>query len=268
MKIFDFNIHLPDLKDDGVNDRVATEIHATNQEMIERLDYVYDLKKVHGGNFMVFNSSLFMENDEFAKYARSQTDTAAFTLLIDFRAANVYEHIEAGIAAGINCIKFHSYHQQIDSSCYPKIIEICKYAEEKGLIICLDGSYGTSKMIQYDIVDFICTIADAITKTTIIVLHSGGLQCLKILLLALEKSNIYLETSLTLPWYEGSSIEQDLAFMYKKMEDHKILFATDSPYIPFQDGYDATIRFFEKHGFSSEFQEGVFYHNAIQLLNS
>lgn len=267
MQLYDFNIHLPSSQDQHVNDRVATEMNATNQELIDRLDQRTFLDQLAGANYMVFTSGLFMEGSAFADHAKTKTKYASFTLLVDFRDPQAKEHIEAGIAAGIHAIKFHSYQQKISASDFPAVIELCKFAEEKGLIITIDGSYGTAYMLEYDIVELIVAVSLKITKTPVVVLHSGGLKCLNMFLLAADRSNVYLETSASLPVYIGSSIEQDLAFMYKALPENRVLFATDDPYFPFQKTLETTQTFFDKHGFSSQLQERIYGLNALELLN-
>lgn len=266
MKTFDFNIHLPDLNEEGVNARVGSEMNSTNEDLIERVKNHYSMEEITGGNFMIFNPNFYHQGSNFNSYVKEKLEYSAFTLLVDFRDSNVYKSIDKAIFSGINCIKFHSYHQKISRNDYSKIIEICKYAEKKQLIICLDASYGTSNMRKYDIVDFICSVANEIHNTPLVVLHSGGLKCLEIMLLALDKNNIWVEMSLSLPIYMGSSIEQDLAFMYKNLDSEKILWATDSPYIPFDKMKKSTEEFLDKHNFSQEFKENVYFNNAINLL--
>ena len=62
MKIFDFNIHLPDTSDiGGVNEKVHSEIVASGGDLIGRLSKLDFLKDIAGANFMVFNSSLVLK---------------------------------------------------------------------------------------------------------------------------------------------------------------------------------------------------------------
>jgi predicted TIM-barrel fold metal-dependent hydrolase len=258
MKIFDFNIHLP------IDKKVDSELIATNRDLIDRYSNLQlDIDAV---NFMIFNSNLFDEGNDFIKYKKSEK-ICSYTLLVDFRSPIVFEKLERAIASGINFIKFHSYHQKITSADYHSIIKICKFAEQKNIKICLDASYGTNKMLKYDIIDFICTISDHITKTPIVILHSGGIKCLEVMLLALERSNIYIETSFTLPFYIGSTIEQDLAFMYKKVDKYKIIYGSDSPYVNNKESIDISYNFFERHKLSYLIDD-IFYNNAINLLNN
>ncbi|WP_205618992.1 amidohydrolase family protein [Rubritalea marina] len=249
-----------------MNDRTATEMSANHDELIKRLDQVSFLPKLAGANFMVFNSSLFLSGDAFAVYARRKVKKVALTILIDFRDSDCIRHIEAARAAGTHCIKFHSYQQQITIDDYKVIVELCKYAESLNMAICLDGSYGTAYMTEHDTVDFICCVARHITEVPVIVLHSGGLKCLSICLLALDRPNIYVESSISLTWYLGSSVEQDLAYMYKKLGPNRVMFASDDPYFKFDEALNDAQSFYNRHKFSDEFLDRVFYQNAVDLL--
>ena len=263
MKVFDFNIHLPTFqKDSKVEDLVHSEMIATNSDLIDRSSLLKP--KLYCGNFMIFNPNLFEENNKFIDYINNTFKNSSFTLLVDFRDPNVFSKLETAISSGIHFIKFHSYHQGIDKNSYEKIIKICKYAEKNNIKICLDGSYGTSKMLKYDIIDLICTISDKITKVPIIVSHSGGIKCLEVMLLALEKPNVFVETSFSLPFYLGSSIEKDLAFAYSKIDSNKILYGSDTPYVSFDDSLNKSYLFFRKWKMENKIED-IFYNNAIKL---
>ena len=267
MKIFDFNIHLPDTSDiGGVNEKVHSEIVASGGDLIGRVSKLDFLKDITGANFMVFNSSLVLKEENFVIEVRKHVPLSAFTLLVDFRSPDGFKQIEAAHAQGFSCIKFHSYHQNIRKEDYPAILALCKHAEARGLSICLDGSYGTSFMIENDIIEFICCVSRNISKVPVIVLHSGGLKCMEIFLLAMERKNIYLEMSATQSIYEGSRIHEDLAFIYNKIGDERVLFASDSPYFEFADSVRCAKKILEQSGFDEGKQKNIFYANATRIL--
>jgi len=85
-------------------------------------------------------------------------------------------------------------------------------------------------------------------------------------LLALEKKNVWLDTSFSLPYYLGATIEQDFAFMMQKLNYERVVFGTDHPYIPFSDAFTAHISFFVKYNCSVEHQEKVCYKNALEVF--
>lgn len=265
MKVFDFNIHLPcNLKND-INENILNE----NLMSLENLEFCYSnyhndfRNNIQAGNFMLFNQNIFFENNlsNFIKKLKNDFNGSLVTALIDFKKQNVMHYLDKAILEGINCIKFHSYNQKILESDFVSITKICKYAEEKGIIICIDTSYGTSKMYDYDNIKLACYISDFITKTPIILLHSGGARILEAMLLAEEKKNIYLETSFSIAYYLNSSIEKDFAFAYKKLGCNRILYGSDSPYVNIQQSIHETIEYLEKYNFSDNEIENIFYKN-------
>ena len=87
------------------------------------------------------------------------------------------------------------------------------------------------------------------------------------MLLALDKKNIYLDTSFSLPYYIGSSLETDYAFAYKKIGTHKILYGSDNPYVNPAISLKAHMSFFEKYNFSPKEIEDILYNNSQKIIN-
>jgi predicted TIM-barrel fold metal-dependent hydrolase len=87
------------------------------------------------------------------------------------------------------------------------------------------------------------------------------------MLLAADKTNVWLDTSFSLPYYENSSVEIDFAYALKKMNFERIVFGTDHPYIEFNEGLQRHISFFNKYKFNEADVEKILYSNAIKLFN-
>jgi predicted TIM-barrel fold metal-dependent hydrolase len=161
---------------------------------------------------------------------------------------------------------FNSYLQKIGENDFARVIQVCQYAASKGLILCLDGSYGTSKMYTYDNMRLACLVADAVTSVPIVIVHSGGLRIMKAMLLAMEKKNVWLDTSFSLPYYLGSSIELDYAFTYKKIGTDRVVFGSDIPYLNSEESVKIHMSFFEKYHFSSQAIDNIMCQNARRLF--
>lgn len=270
MKVFDFNIHLPYLKSDNVNDVIAQDMSLDGEGIIKGLTLHKDeLKKVNGGNFLLFNTRFFDENlaDSVCSKLAAVTNEFYITNLTDFRRHDIADYIHRAKAAGAAAVMFNSYLQCIEEKDFKSVLETCKIAEQLGLIICIDGSYGTSKMYTYPNMKLACFIADYITKTKIVIVHSGGYNIINAMWLALDKENVWLDTSFSLPYYIGSSLEADFAFAYKKMNYQKVVFGSDHPYISFQQALDNHKSFFEKFAFPDIAIEAILYKNAYHLFN-
>ena len=258
MKIFDFNIHLPDyFQRSDIDSAVASEKTSLVSDLILRIKNLPDTK---GGNIMVFNEN-FKEHKKLREVLSSKFENFSITQLVDINRCT-YNYKD------IDCIKFHSYHQNITIKDYSRVLKLCKQASSEGKIICLDASYGGSKMHKNIPMELACEIASEIKDTPIVLLHSGGLKCMEALLLADAQENIMLDTSFTLEYYWGSPLIQDLEFIYKKIGSKKILFGSDSPYCCLENQIKYMQILCDKIFPDKEDQDNIFLYNALALINN
>lgn len=269
MKIFDFNIHLPFISHPDVNVVIEQDLNLTVEGIQQGFDFhKNEIASCEGGNFLLFNTRLFNEDVlPFFQSVNGYLKYVKYTALIDFRYEHVYDYINCLHAAGVHAIMFNSYLQQITESDFKQILQVCEYASSKGLKICIDGSYGTSKMYTYDNMRLACFIADHIVKTPIIIVHAGGYRVIEAMLLAADKKNVWLDTSFSLPYYRHSSVEQDFAYVIKKMDYSRVVFGSDHPYIPFREALSSHLVFFDKHKFTNPQIEKIMFTNALELYS-
>lgn len=273
LPIYDFNIHLP-MGNDGLDKRHEEDMKMEVGDIKEALGfYADDLTIVKSANFMLFNQHITESEHfkaEFQELRNSSIvdDSSIFTLLLDFRHPTVRQHINDANRLGIKGIKFHSYLQKIKEEDFAVIIELCRYAENLGMFICFDTSYGTINLYKYDNLRLATEVASEIKKAPIILLHSGGARVIEAMLIADMQENIYLETSLTLPFYDGSNLWKDLAYTYRKLNCDRVLYATDFPYITLERSLEAHTKFFTEFNFSSEEIDKIMFQNAGRLIRS
>ena len=270
--MFDFNVHLPcrlDLNTEGriLDDRGMgvddlRRCHAMHHDVLK--------KELAGANFMLFNEELPYDNSpigDWIQEVRRTWGVAAFTQLLDFRRKGIETALDRIAAAGINGVKFHSYVQRIGESDFQNVLVAARLAEERGFFICIDASYGTTWMYEYDNLRLAAQIIREIKSVPIIILHSGGSRYWDARLLADDGANVFLETSFTLPYYYGSSVEGDLAFIYRKIGIDRVLYASDFPYIPLGEAVGCIEQFLEKYKFSTSEREAICGGNARRLLS-
>lgn len=271
MQIFDFNVHLSLVKDNGrdVNKTIEADLALREDGLIEGLEVYKSLQhNIQGANFQLFNTNLFDGTiEKFKSEVNNVIGKPSLTALVDFRRDDVEAYIDRAVLVGIKAIMFNSYLQSITEDDFKKVVQVCKLAESKGLAICIDGSYGTSKMYRYLNLPLACEVSEEVTEVPIIIIHSGGANIIEAMLLALEKSNIFLETSFSLNFYLGSSLEKDYAFAYKKIGTDRVLFGSDYPYHNYSQSLQNQLNFFEKHNFSNDDIERILYNNAIALID-
>ena len=270
--MFDFNVHLPCRKGNDVGGRLADEATMS----LDELKRCYDShrpelsKATMGANFMLLN-----EENPFGGHALSQWISevrrdwtrTAFTQLLDFRRDRVDIALDYLWECHVDGIKFHSYVQKIGESDFSLVLAAAKAAAERGLFICIDASYGTTRLYDHDNLRLAALLIREIRNTPIIILHSGGARCWEAMLLALEEPNVYLETSFTLPYYRGSSIESDLSFIYRKIGIDKVLYASDFPYVSLEESTKSIGEFFDRFEFSHGERSAILSENAYALLD-
>ena len=269
MKVFDFNIHLPFIQHEDVNKVIENDMALDAKGVVTGLNVQKTkLANLIGANFLLFNLNLFSKPiKEFKLTASKLLQYMSMTALIDFRRPDLNEYLEKAKEQGVNAFMVNSYLQQIAEVDFLNVYKVFKYAEDNNIIICIDGSYGTTKMYSYDNLKLACFAADLISKVPIVIIHSGGLRVKEVMLLAFDNSNVYLDTSFSLPFYLGSSLEQDYAFVYKKIGTNRVLYGSDIPYLNSEKAIDIHLEFFLKYKFSDNDIEQIMCKNAKNLLN-
>lgn len=159
---------------------------------------------------------------------------------------------------GLPGIKLHPEYQNtmIDDVRYMNIIE---YASELGLIISThagkDSAFTESVHCPPDKMR---KVIDTIRPEKFIVAHYGGWKRWEMVYEYLAGADVYLDTSVTLPY-----IEQDLFLkIWEKHDKKKLLFATDSPW----DNAVTAVEAFRALPVSEEEKAAVFGGNAKRLL--
>ena len=100
-------------------------------------------------------------------------------------------------------------------------VEIAKTAEALGLWIAVDASYGTLNVFNQNGVRLAAAIAKEVKDAPIVLMHLGGRLALEAMAVALAAPNVMLEMSLSIPFWLGSSVEQDFAFAIRQVGAHR-----------------------------------------------
>lgn len=258
--MFDWNVHLP-CRSDSLNKRWNDERTMTADELLG-CSYLYldAVNKVAtSANFMIFNESLdYCQVSKFCLGIREILPDANVTMLLDISVSSASEHIQRLMESGINAVTFHSYFQKITDDHSSGVFGLAKAAASFNMPILIDSSYGSTDMYLCNNLSLAASVLSEINDVPVVLMHSGGARALEAFLLADACPNVFLDTSFSVPYYMDSTIEQDLAFAYKRIGVERVLFGSDFPYISFEDALSKTRLFFERNGFSDSEIEIVF----------
>jgi len=265
---FDANIHLP-CRSEALGDRLAEELSMDGPALIDCFDRFLDQIRKHssGGNFMLFNQTLTSDDAVmFTSHVRDQYPDARFTLLARLDARTSRARLADMRGAGIDAIKLHSYVQGISEDRFPAAVSLAVCAAELDMPIFVDASYGSKKMYAYDNLRLAAAILDQVSSVPVVILHSGGARAIEAMLLAETSSNVFLDTSFSVPYYIGSTIELDLAFAYKRIGVERVIYGSDFPYISFEESMGKTSRFLDSNGFTSSDRDEFFGKTARKIF--
>lgn len=264
----DFNIHL--CAGDSLTQLLQDDFTLECPSLLERVQefLMSSSSKLINANVMLFNQALSTNDVENISSLCTQVSGKKIylTLLASPNFIKTFDQLHSMKMAGLSSITFHSYHQCITRHVYPNFLKLAGWAEELKMPIFVDGSYGTLDIYNIDNLDFIAYLVSLVKNTPIVIMHSGGARVLEAMLLVESTSNLFLETSFTLPYYIGSSVENDLAFAYKKIGPERVVYGSDQPYVSAKSSMSSTLAFFEKYKFQVTSQEWILFRTFSRIF--
>ena len=261
MKIIDANIHLPEIPSD-LNEFDYNSFDVLGS--IDNLENKLNKNQVMGGCVSILDID-FLRRNESTLVKRLSLLNLKAVIMIDPNDPNWKKNVDTAKNLGFIGIKFHAYRQRIDSDLDKKIKEICKHASNLGMLITICCSYGTKDLYKFNGVRIISEILNEV-NTPILALHGGGKLVLDLMLIAEQSRNVYIETSFSLPYYLGSSIEIDIAFAIKKLGSKQWMYGSDHPYIDMKKSIEATKNFLIKYQFNDIDIKNIMYSNGIDFF--
>lgn len=161
----------------------------------------------------------------------------------------------------------HPYLQDIDKNCLLAIKRFLQSGALKGRPIFVCTAIGSQKIYDIEPLKVAKQVASWVSSPVILA-HCGGAKIIDALLIADAYSHVCLETSFSLAYWQGSSVEQDIAFAMKKLGANRWLYGSDAPYCKEDTALQAHQQFFERFGFDDQCREWVMGRSAKQILST
>ncbi|MDB6120093.1 MAG: hypothetical protein JWO08_3874 [Verrucomicrobiaceae bacterium] len=188
-----------------------------------------------------------------------------FNWMPDLRQANALQRVQLAAEAGFRSLAFHSYLQKIRSEDYELVASLAMAGEKAGLFNGFCSAYGSKRMFDYCSLPLVAALMDRLTGP-VFLYHAGGARVLEAMLMCEMWPQLYLETSFSLGYWRGSSVDGDLAFSLRKLGASRVLFGSDAPFMPLSIALKDHRDFFAQHDVSSADQNLVLGGNARRLL--
>jgi predicted TIM-barrel fold metal-dependent hydrolase len=260
--IVDFNIHLPP---DG---------DFTSETDFSRFDALASWEALKPRiadagigqcNVMLLDPGL-MASPSAPIVGRIAADGHSATVGIDPRFPNALELIDAAAKAGARGIKFHPYFMGLEDKDFDKAVAAARRAETHGMWVCVCCSYGTKNVYRISGIRLLLALIQAEIRTPIVALHAGGRHVLDVMLACYDAPNVMLEISFSIPYWLGSSVEQDFLFAMRKLGVERFMYASDHPHQPLEQNLATVWEWLTSNGFSETEQALIFSGNAKRAL--
>lgn len=232
------------------------------QYAIER----YGESQVEHAVFALFDSNVIWRASdiESLRYAK-MTGRSSFLYLPPFDEREGERCIDQACDVGCSGIVLHPYLQKIGRSQLPTVRRLVASASGKGMITAVCAAYGSRDIYRYYPLESVVAAAES-SDQPVVITHGGGARILDAFLIADAFSHVYLDTSFSLPYWCGSTVEDGFAFALSRLGANRFLFGSDAPFV----SCDAAIRcheeFFSRKGIPADEQELVMSGTALSLL--
>jgi uncharacterized protein len=217
-------------------------------------------------NLMLMDET-FLDTKVTADWVADLAPKGSVTWLVDPRRPDAEAAVNRAADLGIRGIKLHAYMQGLGDDAMPGIEKVARAAAARGLWIAVCCSYGTAKIYEHSGVRILAKLAQAIDSVPLIALHSGGAKVLDVMSIAIDRPNVIMDLSLSIPFWRGSSVETDFAFAIGKVGAHRCMFSSDHPFIELRTALHETEDFLRTHKFSDNDVRTIFYETGAALLS-
>lgn len=190
-----------------------------------------------------------------------------FTWMPDFRRLSPETVLSRLQEGGISGITFHSYLQRIVPADYGQVAEWSAAAASSRMLCGFCTAYGSKGIFEHFSLPLVVEVAKR-TEGPIVLYHAGGAKILEAMLICEMWPNLYLETSFSLSYWRGSSVETDLAFAIRKLGADRVLFGSDAPFVPAAVAIADHRAFFEERGFGEAERASIMGGSAARLLDA
>ncbi len=162
---------------------------------------------------------------------------------------------------GYKAIKLHPRISKfkVASPEVDKLLAACQEIEMP-VFLC---TYHYGSLETCPLFDTLTSLLSKFSKLKLLLVHAGAVEVLKYMELARAYPNVVLDLSMTLIKYQGSSIDQDLQFLFEKF-DRRICIGSDHPEYSLKQ-LSERFHFFSKK-ISQEKKNNIAHLNIIKFL--
>lgn len=261
MKIIDFHLHLSPKADTNVEKNISKyDIGACIDTLSKKLEE----NSIALGNVILLDENLLKKDEAIDCIRSKRKKNIVYSCLLDPRDKNSVMLLEKARALGFKGLgEIHPYLQRLSDADIPSVKRLAQKSEDLDMFIIVDCSY---LQVGYDGLKLVTSISESVSRVPIIIAHAGGNRVLDAMLVAMDRKNVFLELSFSIPYWLGSTIEQDIAFAIRKLGSEKCLYGSDAPYVDISESKKIMLKFLKKHNFTKKDMENIMYNTSMNIL--
>jgi len=166
---------------------------------------------------------------------------------------------------GFKGLKLHPRYNdfRLDSK---NTLAICLEAGDLGIPVLIDAFVdGEFLKRKINIRDF-SNLAEKCPHTNFIWAHMGGYKVLDFLFLGKHFTNVFMDFSFTIQYFQGSSVITDVIYAIRNMRFEKLFYGSDFPDKSIGEALGIVSETFLKYDLTADQMDQLFYRNAVRYL--
>lgn len=210
-----------------------------------------------------------VSNDFIADACRTYPDELiGFASVEPLKGKSAIEQFEEAIVhLGLKGLKLHPRRQGFGQADFEQIVPLIKKAADLMVPVLIDAfPYGQS-VFKTHAVQLVNDLAVVVPRAKLILAHAGGYQLFDALMVAKSNPYVFLDISLTPLYFRGTSVENDLGFVIRKMGAERIIYGSDHPDIPILTAFEQMMEVLDHYGLTTTQVDAILGNNLVELLS-
>lgn len=254
--IFDFHTHIYPADANGF-----WKLPSSVKDLIEAMDAAGVQRAA------VIAIAPYISNAVVVEAARAHPDRLVAIGSVEPLGFQVMESLEEAVQRlGVRAIKVHPRLQGFGVEQLSQLMRIAEHCAMLGVPLVICSFEGGRDFFRTRILEMCSRLAEASPKTTLVLAHAGGHRPLETLMVLKAHRNVLVDVSFTPLYFRGSSVVQDLEYLVRKADPHRVLFGSDFPEASMHESVEFTADLLDRLSLGASHVEAVLWGNANQLL--
>lgn len=271
--MFDSNIHLLEINDEGINspDDIINQLKKRFNSMKRReikdeltnLSNKLSCNQIKKGLIYILDEN--WEHHDW--FPINFPNNIIPGVIIDPFSKNIDVQLNKLEKNNIHFIKILPYEQHIFKNNYKKVFDFAKKLKKRNIVLTVCCAYGSRYLYKTNGVELVAYLLNKGIDSPIIMAHGGMIKVLDAMSLMLEFSNLYMDVSFSISYWKESRILDDYNFALKKLKYKRIFYGSDYPYIDFEKSINDFHQFSDKYNLST-IDKNKILHNNFKIFLS